>query len=95
MKPSEHAEQFVNRHGDFSIATQIVVNHRGAITNLSCRWPGSLHDQRVLDESCLKQVLDRNMLGSYYIIGDSGYGCLRNLMTPFRMDQLDCQEKIQ
>ena len=50
-----------------------VVNHRGAITYLSSRWPGSVADSRVLQESFLQDVLDCNLLGEYYLIGDAGY----------------------
>ena len=55
--PYKLPEQYVNRKGQFSLNCQVVVNHRGAITHLSCRWPGSLHDSRVLQESNMQQVL--------------------------------------
>ena len=32
--PSVNPEQYVNRKGNFTINTQLVVNHRGAITML-------------------------------------------------------------
>lgn len=83
VAPYKNPEQYVNRHGDFSLATQIVVNHRGAITHLSCRWPGSVHDSRILQESCLQGVLDRHMLGRYFLLGDTGYHCQTNLITPY------------
>ena len=81
--PWVNPEQYWNHNHYFSIATQLVVNHRGAITHLSCRWPGSAHDSRVLQESFLQDVLDRNVLGKYYLLGDSGYTCQYNLLTPY------------
>ena len=60
-----------------------VVNHTGAITYLSSHWPGSVADRCVLQESFLQDVLDRNLLGEYYLIGDAGYHLQRNLLTPY------------
>lgn len=83
MAPYENPEQFINQYKEFSIATQIIINHRGAITNLSCRWPGSLHDSRVLRESIFQDVLDSRILGHRYILGDLGYRIQPNLMIPY------------
>ena len=90
--PHKHPEQYVNRKGIFALNCQLVVNHRGCITNLSCRWPGSLHDSRVLQESNLQDVLDRYLLGEHYLLGDSGYACQTNLLTPYQTE--DNERKI-
>ena len=37
----------------------------------------------MLNESYLQDVLDRNILGKYYLLGDSGYSCQYNLITPY------------
>ena len=84
--PFKFPEQYVNRSGNFSLNCQVVVNHRGVISHLSCRWPGSLHDSRVLQESNLQSVLDRYLLGEYYLLGDSGYACQTNLFTPYPVE---------
>ena len=81
--PWINGEQYKNYHKFYSIATQIVVNHRGAIVHLLCQWPGSVTDSRVLNESFLQDLLDRNILGRYYLLGDSGYACQYNLITPY------------
>ena len=67
--PSVNPEQYVNRKGNFTINTQLVVNHRGAITNVVARWPGSVHDSRILKESYLQRALENRMLGEYFLIG--------------------------
>ena len=87
--PHTYPEQFVNRDGIFSMNVQIVVNHRGAITHLSSRWPGSLHDSRILQESSLQDVLDSHELGPYFLLGDSGYACQANLLTPYPVDDTE------
>lgn len=81
--PYEFPEQYIDRHGQFSLNAQFVVNHRGAVTFLSCRWPGSLHDDRALKETFLQDVLDRRILGAYYLLGDQGYRCQPNLISPY------------
>lgn len=47
-------------------------------------FPGSVHDSRVLRSSPLYETLPVKCNDTYYIIGDSGYPCFRNLLTPFR-----------
>ena len=91
--PKEHREQFKNRHGYFSLNVQIVVNHRGFITNYSVRWPGSVHDSRILKESDLQQVLDQRIMGKYYLIGDQGYKCQANLLSPYATEETEQKEK--
>ena len=70
----------------------MVVNHHGAITNLVARWPGSVHDLRILKESDLHLVLQSNLLGNKFLLGDSGYTCWRNLLTPYPVEDTDEKE---
>ena len=81
--PYKNPEQHLNRNKDFAISTTLVVNHHGAITFMSCQWPGSVHDSRALQESYLQDVLDRHLLGKKYLLGDKGYACQSNLLTPY------------
>ena len=37
IAPHEYPEQYVNREGYHSLNCQMVCNHRGAVTHLSCR----------------------------------------------------------
>ena len=94
LKPSKlRREQFVCRHGYFSLNIQMVVNHRGFVTYYSCRWPGSVHNSHILSESDLQRVLDHHMLGNYYCIGDSGYKCQTNLLTPYPSEESEAKEQ--
>ena len=83
VAPYKNPEQYLNRNKDFAISTTLVVNHRGAITFMSCRWPGNVLDSRALQESYLQDVLDRLLLGKHYLLGDKGYACQSNLLTPY------------
>ena len=44
IAPWKNDEQYINYHRFHSILVMIVVNHRGAITYLSARWPGATHN---------------------------------------------------
>ena len=83
VAPWVNPEQYWTYKKNFAINVQLIVNHQGAITHLSCRWPGSVHDSRVLSESYMQDMLDANILGQYYLLGDSGYSCQYNLLTPY------------
>ena len=94
VKPPKHRrEQYICRHGYFSINVQMVVNHRGFVTHYSARWPGSVHDSRILNESDLQRVLDQHLLGNYYLLGDQGYKCQTNLLTPYGSEETEGKEQ--
>ncbi len=77
IAPSENPEEYVNRKGYHSINVQLLVDSNYLIA----RWPGSVHDSRVLRRSALYELMeDGNING--FILGDSGYACLPWLMTP-------------
>ncbi|CAH1960814.1 unnamed protein product [Acanthoscelides obtectus] len=62
---------------------QVVCDHKRRIRDIFVDYPGSVHDSRVLRTSPLHANLP-DKCGQYYILGDSGYPCLRYLLTPFR-----------
>ncbi|XP_050506273.1 putative nuclease HARBI1 isoform X2 [Diabrotica virgifera virgifera] len=82
-KPAEDPDSYLNRKHFFSIQVQVVCDHRRKIRDIFLGYPGSVHDSRVLRNSQLFHSLEEKC-GDKYIIGDSGYPCLRHLLTPFR-----------
>lgn len=58
-------------------------DHKRRIRDIFVGFPGSVHDSRVLRTSPLYETLIEKC-GDLFILGDSGYPCLRNLLTPFR-----------
>lgn len=76
-----NAELFRNRKGYFSINVQAVCGPNLEIQNIVARWPGSVHDARIFDNSRLCAQFER---GDIYgmLLGDSGYPCRQYLLTP-------------
>lgn len=61
----------------------MVCDHKRSIRDIFVGYPGSVHDSRVLRSSPLYSTLPEKC-GNLYILGDSGYPCLKNLLTPFK-----------
>ena len=82
----KNAELFRNRKGNFSINVQAVSGPDLQISNIVARWPGSVHDARIFDNSRLCAQLERGDIPGI-LLGDSGYPCRQYLMTPIHDPQ--------
>uniref|UniRef100_A0A8C5DLQ8 DDE Tnp4 domain-containing protein n=1 Tax=Gouania willdenowi TaxID=441366 RepID=A0A8C5DLQ8_GOUWI len=80
--PHEREWEYINRKGRHSINIQLVGDADLLITNCVVKWPGSVHDARILRESALYRKLQTNRPDGI-ILGDSAYPLLPRLMTPF------------
>uniref|UniRef100_A0A3B1JDY8 Putative nuclease HARBI1 n=1 Tax=Astyanax mexicanus TaxID=7994 RepID=A0A3B1JDY8_ASTMX len=80
--PHERDWEYINRKGRYSINIQLVGDADLIITNCVVKWPGSVHDARILRESALYRELQTNRPDGI-ILGDSAYPLLPWLMTPF------------
>ncbi|XP_052217864.1 putative nuclease HARBI1 [Dreissena polymorpha] len=71
--------------GYHSINTQIMFDANCLIRDIVPRWPGAVHDARILRQSGLHQIMEQNIVHDQhqYLLGDSGYLCKRWLLTPF------------
>ena len=80
--PNENEEVFVNRKGFHSINVQCVMNADMMATNIVVKWPGSVHDSRILRESVFSDKFED---GTYRgrLLGDSGYPLKHWLLTPY------------
>lgn len=56
--PSIHEEHFVDRNGDHSLNVMAVCGPDYSFYYVSARWPGSVHDSRVLRTSSLADRFD-------------------------------------
>ena len=74
--------EYINRKGRRSINIQLVGDADLIITNCVVKWPGSVHDARILRESALHRELQNNRPDGI-LLGDSAYPLLPWQMTPF------------
>ncbi|KAB0790589.1 hypothetical protein PPYR_15005, partial [Photinus pyralis] len=79
----EYAERFRNRKGYFSVNVQAVCNAKLKIQNIIARWPGSVHDSTIFNDSALKVDFESGLYGNGYLLGDNGYPCKRYILTPY------------
>ena len=77
----DDAEIYRNRKGYFSINVQLVCDQTAYVSDVVARWPGSVHDSTIFDNSHLRVLLESSAPEGY-LIGDGGYPCRRYLLTP-------------
>jgi len=84
VAPHVNEHLYVNRKRYHSINVQVVFDAHYRIFDLVARWPGSVHDARILDESGLKLLFEeQHVPAGCYLLGDSGYPCKQWLLTPY------------
>jgi len=82
QSPGGHdAEIYRNRKCYFSVNVQLICDCSGYISDVVARWPGSVHDSTVFDNSHVRALLETSPQDGY-LVGDSGYACRRYLLTP-------------
>ncbi|XP_056594081.1 putative nuclease HARBI1 [Triplophysa dalaica] len=91
--PHERDWEYINRKGRRSINIQLVGDADLIITNCVVKWPGSVHDARILRESALYRELQTNRPDGI-ILGDSAYPLLPWLMTPFLVATTPAQARF-
>lgn len=82
-----NAEIFRNRKGFFSFNVQAVCKPNLIIQDVVCRWPGSVHDSTIFNNSRLRARMDNGAFGNAVLVGDSGYAVKSYLITPLTNPQ--------
>lgn len=77
----DDAEIFRSRKGFFALNVQTVSDAQLKIRNIVARWPGSVHDQTIFNNSNLKRQFEGGRYDKYLLVGDSGYRIQKYLMT--------------
>ncbi|KAK9980270.1 hypothetical protein ABG768_013646 [Culter alburnus] len=93
IAPCEREWEYVNRNGRHSINIKLVGSADLIITNCVVKWPGSVHDARILRESALYRELQSHQPNGI-VLGDSAYPLLPWLMTPFSVANTPEQERF-
>lgn len=86
------AELYRCRKGYFSINVQAVCDASLKIRDLIVRWPGSVHDSTIFNNSHLCADFERGKYSPYHLLGDSGYFNKNYLLTPFLNPQNSAEE---
>lgn len=82
--PLLNEEQYIDRHGQHSINCMAVCGPDCQFYYVSARWPGSVHDTRVLRNSSLFTTMQSGWrpIPGGILLGDSGYPLLSWLLIP-------------
>lgn len=86
------AEMFRCRKGYFSINVQVVCDAKLKIRDIIARWPGSVHDCTIFNNSHLCADFERGAYRNYLLLGDSGYYNKNYLLTPVLQPQTHAEE---
>ncbi|XP_077084689.1 putative nuclease HARBI1 [Siphateles boraxobius] len=73
---------YLNRKANHSLNVQITCDHQCMVTSLDARWPGSMHDNQIFENSSLCQRLQEGQFDGL-LVGDETYACQSFLMTPY------------
>lgn len=79
----DSAENYRNRKSNFSINVQVVCDSKLKCLDIVARWPGSVHDQTIFNNSFLKRRFETRQFRDGLLLGDSGYELKQYLLTPF------------
>ena len=105
LPPVDSPTDYYNRKVFYSIVLQALVDHQNQFLNVYVRWPGSVHDARILSNSEMfaqgqsrtlvpnaARVLDGVPL-PVVILGDPAYPLLPWLMKPYPGTRLSAKER--
>lgn len=94
QRPTQNEYQFVNRKGYHSLNVQLVCDADMLILHCVVKWPGSVHDARMLKESGLFRAFEQipPPLNGIFL-GDSGYMLKHWLLTPYLNPTTCAQER--
>lgn len=82
IRPLVHnSELFRCRKNYFSLNVQAICGPDLRFNNVVARWPGSVHDSRIFENSRVRGQLEDGLLPGH-LLGDSGYGLKNYLLTP-------------
>lgn len=59
------------------------------------RWPGSVHNSTVFDNSMLREKFENKEFGTCVLLGDVGYPCRSYLMTPLLNPRTESEKIYQ
>ena len=88
----QNAEVFRNRKQYFSINVQTISDANLLIRNVIARWPGSVHDSFIFDNTQIRMMFETGRIPEGHLLGDNGYRLAPYLLTPFLNPRNERQE---
>ncbi|XP_042882922.1 putative nuclease HARBI1 [Penaeus japonicus] len=82
IKPPRQEHIYLNRKRVHSLNVQVVSDAHMKILSFSAKFPGSVHDSYIWNDSNLRRHFLEQQFGHSYLLGDSGYPLETCLMTP-------------
>lgn len=76
-----HTER--NQKTSYSITVQGVVDPNGVFTDVCIGWPGSMPDDKVLEQSALFQRASQGLWNDIWIVGTSGFPLTDWILVPY------------
>ncbi|XP_048255266.1 putative nuclease HARBI1 [Haliotis rufescens] len=92
MAPKRDEVAYVCRKGYHALNIQAVCDANMRFTNCVFKWPGSVHDSYIWNNSALGQYFEKKNIDGW-LLGDSGYACRPWLLTPVLNPSSEGQEK--
>ena len=84
-QPLRHLPAYTNRKSVTSIKLQGICDSTLKFIDVSCGWPGSMHDARIFGMSLVGRTLGEKLENTpYHILGDSAYTLGVRLIKPYR-----------
>jgi hypothetical protein len=87
------AELYRNRKGYFSINVQAICDSELKLLHIISRWPGSVHDSTIFNNSPLPVEFRMGRYGNGFLLGYSGYPCKPHLLTPVTVNQMNASQE--
>ena len=81
-KGGNRAELYRGMKQYFSVNVQTVCDSELLIRNIAARWPGSVHDRTIFNNSRLRARFEAAEIAEGMLLGDNGYPLRKNLITP-------------
>ncbi|KAI8553461.1 hypothetical protein RHMOL_Rhmol05G0018000 [Rhododendron molle] len=81
-----HTER--NQKTSYSITVQGVVDSKGVFTDVCIGWPGSMSDDKILENSALSQRASGGLLKDVWIVGNGGYPLMDWVLVPYAQQNL-------
>ncbi|XP_011059330.1 PREDICTED: putative nuclease HARBI1 isoform X1 [Acromyrmex echinatior] len=93
QKPKEHAENYVNQNGHYSIHLQAVCDSTLKFIHCYAEQPGSMNDMCVFWLSDIPSMYTEKFFPqNSHLIGDTGYAVQKHVMVPYDNNDNDLSE---